>query len=180
MASKTSSNNSNTKGKASGLDALTFGDVKGAEKVSFGFGPTWAPHLSELSDKSRDEKLAKLGAGSSYRPDLRGVLNVAKAFEGSASERDLYHLSVEVAPGETVNVRLPEHTMLYGPLGFVPIGETVKAVYTGRGPSGGKTRDGKPKSAPHVYDVTCANALKTARADALKVVFKETDDDGSF
>jgi hypothetical protein len=166
MATKNSTANA-----ANSLDGATFGDVEGGKKVLGGFHPAWVPHYSEFKGKDFADRMAKLPEGSTSRKDLRGTLVEELAFKGGKNERKLYHLDVPVGK-DSIRVRLPEHGSLWNALAFVPKVGDVKLVWGGRGVAR------KGRRAPHLYDVTCANALKEARADAL-VLAHDDDDEAS-
>jgi hypothetical protein len=160
--------------KTTSLDAMTFGDVKGA-RIGSSAPPSWVPHFAEIEEKDRSTLMASLGAGSTFRPDLLGTLGVGD-FEPRVGlkTRKMYFVDVKTGDG-TTRVLLPEHALLWSTLAYVKPGDTVKMVYTGRRQGRGNNDKTKSnprangKSAPHTYDVTCANALDKPRADALTV-----------
>lgn len=95
-------------------------------------GPSWVPMLApvfnpDTKPEALAEKLAKRGAGSSWRREIAGTLVSAHAWG-----RPLYFLDVQ-AGDERVRVLLPENKSLYRGLDLCELGAKVAIKLEGRG-----------------------------------------------
>jgi hypothetical protein len=158
---------------ASPLDELDDGEIETAmasgESAAGGWdGPCWDPRYHpdfhpDTKEAALVAKLAKRGAGSTWRKSLIGALR-----KGLAWGRPTYFLDVET-PSGVHRVMLPEHKTLYGGLNHCTLGATVGVKLEGRGTA-------KPgQQAPWRFTVRSLSApvLDAERGDALTVMTKE-------
>lgn len=149
-------------------DNLGTDDALAGEKVGGSYeGPIWSPQLAELNDKRRAQALADLRSTnprSTAQPVLRGALVQIDAWG-----RMVYALELKDREGQTLRVKVPEHTALYGSLGRIKWGTDTRIEFQGYG----KAKAGK--RAPCLYEIVAAEGgrLSEARPDALTIVRRD-------